>query len=217
MSRGIVVLGNAPSLNKKFLDKYDLFKNDIVIACNHFYLSGITPTYLCISDVNFFVNSKCSPEKLFKNLKTTFVITEKLFELYRKYFDENSKVVICDVVKGNGMEYPKFPTVLETHGTLTTLSFPLAFELLKQNSHLNRCILVIGVDQKQEKLHFYKEPNLNFEEINRTRQRLGRRPMDWVEYRQSLEHDETTKQLITLEFQNMKSIFEKNNYIIQII
>lgn len=198
----IIVLGNAPSLKYTFLPKLQTFENDIIIACNYFYKSSKLPTYYCLTDTNFFNHCPIPPERFF-GFKTTFVLTYHLARMYHDILETlKTKFIPLEISEEKLLETGKltFPKVAMTHGTLTTLALPLAYEMICQNPQLAREIVVYGVDNVNEKLHFYPEDSLAFEIINKTRQELGCEPYSDEAWRKGLNHPEETKRNIKQEW-----------------
>ena len=175
----VYVLGNGKSLNKV---KLSSLKHKITIGCNHIYRSGFIPTYWCIQDTNFF--------NYFHHKVTDFNTTFVISNIIKKSFPifEKTRHIIVD--------YPA------TSGVITTLSFPLAKHLLEGEKEKEiRCL---GIDQDQEKIHFYKETRMESKDICDI---LG---LDYqiINFES---HTEENKEIIKKEFEILRDDLYQNN------
>ncbi len=144
----VYVLGNGKSLSEVKLQK---LANKITIGCNYIFKSGFTPTYYCLTDVNFF--NHCTFDVF--TLDTTFVLAKPFYEKYKDRV--KGKVMVVEFNRIPFLETKDFDykRVSSTCGTLTNFAFPLAVHLLGDRG--DREIRVLGIDHTEERLHFYSE------------------------------------------------------------
>ncbi len=145
----VYILGNGKSLNEFKLSK---FRKKTTIGCNYIYKSGFTPTYYCLTDVNFF--NHC-PFDVF-SLDTIFVLGKPFYEKYKERL-VNKRVMVVDFNKTPFLDTTHYnlKSVSATCGTLTNFAFPIAVHLLGDSG--DREIRLLGIDHTEERLHFYKE------------------------------------------------------------
>lgn len=204
----IIVLGNGPSL--KTVNLEEIFKsNDIIIGCNHIYKSGFLPHFLCIHDVNFFNHCELSPEQLF-SFPCTFVLNKWILTVkpVKDALEKiKPKIIIVEPKSESLVEKKKFapfPKTYLSHGTITSESIPLAFHILKKSPDKNNQIKLLGVDNSEERTHFYEERKPDNELLDK----LGIKKEG---YEFNYSHSPELKSAIRNDYKVIRKIMKKHN------
>ncbi len=188
----VYILGNGKSLGEIDLSR---LKHATTIGCNYIYKSGFTPTYYCITDVNFF--NHCTFDIF--SLPTIFVLSRHFYNLHKdRAFGKRVMVVdFSDVPFLETTDYDlNFKKISGTGGTLTNFAFPLAVFLLENKG----VIRLLGIDHDNEQRHFYdEEKDLDWFMV----------ALDVTKKDTDTSHSPFIKEQIRTEFEHTKKLVEK--------